>query len=96
VKRNLAENQNPLKCVMLVLRERMRVFILNSENQRDINAVVRANVHPGALIFSDEGNGYSTLSAGGEHHVVNHSEEYSADDGANENQANRTSRAFVE
>ena len=82
---------------MLVLRERhtfrkkgakrTRVFVLQSENQADIRAIVRANVHPGAIIFTDEASGYSTLSAGWEHHVVNHSEEYSADDGANENQA---------
>lgn len=95
--KTLAENQNPDKCVMLVLRERhpqkkkgakkTRIFILKSENQRDINAVVRANVHPGAVIFTDEGPGFSVLSAGWEHRVVNHSQEYSADDGANENQA---------
>jgi transposase-like protein len=95
--RVLSENQNPQKCVMLVIRERgskpkegakrTRTFILKSENQSDIMAIVRANVHPGAIIFTDEASGYSTLSAGWEHHVVNHSQEYRADDGANENQA---------
>lgn len=95
--RALSENQNPQKCVMLVLRERTqvkrrgakrtRIFVLPSENQRDILAVVRANVHPDAKIFSDEATGYSTLSAGWDHRVVNHSEEYSSDDGTNENQA---------
>lgn len=94
---SLKENQNPDKCVMLVLRERnplkkfgakrTRVFVLPSENQADIMKVVHANVDPHARIFTDEANGYSTLSSGWDHRVVNHSEEYRADDGANENQA---------
>lgn len=97
VNRTLAENQNPMKCVVLVMREmwgkkgfgamRTRIAIVESENQRDINAVVRANVHPTARIFTDESSGYATLSAFWEHSVVNHSEEYQADNGANENQA---------
>lgn len=93
----LAESQNPNKCVILVLRERhsnprrgakrTRTFILPSENQRDIRAIVMANVLPGTRIISDEANGYATLGTHWEHEVVVHAEEFSSATGANENQA---------
>lgn len=91
------ENQNPDKCVILVIRERSpvkrrgarrsRIFILALEDQKGIQAIVRANVHKDARIFTDEAPGYSTLSAGWDHQVANHSQEYQSDDGVNENQA---------
>lgn len=95
--RRLAENQNKDKCVILVIRERSqerkrgakrtRVFILPSENEADIRAVVLANVALGTKIITDEANGFTTLGTHWEHEVVVHADEYSSDEGANENQA---------
>lgn len=96
--RRLLENQNPQKCVMLVLRERhkpqqgkgakrTRVFVLRSENEKDIRAVLERNVSPTARIYTDEAQGYTTLSATWPHFVVSHANEYQTDDGVNENQA---------
>lgn len=92
-----AKYQNPLKCVILVLRERSmkakqgarrtRTFVIQSENDRDAWAIVRQNVAPGAVIYSDEAHAYNVLDKGWEHYAVNHSEQYSAPDGVNENQA---------
>lgn len=62
-------------------------FILPSENESDIRSVSQANVAPNARIYSDEVPGYTTLSTHWDHQVVNHSKEYCADNGANENQA---------
>ena len=95
--RRLAENQNKDKCVMLVLRERhperkrgakrTRVVILKSENEADIRSVLLANVEVGSKIFTDEASGYTTLGTHWDHHVVVHDEEFSTDNGVNENQA---------
>lgn len=67
--------------------ERTRTFIIGSENERDVTAIINANVHSSAHIFTDENSAYTLLSAKYEHSVVSHSNEYRADDGANENQA---------
>lgn len=102
----LSENQNPNKCLILVVRERhqdlftserrgrsrlgakrTRTFILDSENEKDVRAIVAANVHPLAHIYTDEASAYTLLSAKYDHSVVSHSREFRADDGANENQA---------
>jgi transposase-like protein len=92
-----AEHQNPLKCVVLVLRERSgekkrgatrtRTVVLESENERDIRAIVMANVEKGARIYTDQAQGYVSLESHWEHLVVNHDKEYRAKDGANENQS---------
>lgn len=102
----VVENQNPNKCLILVLRElyprkpkkhrhdriargakRTRTFIIGSENAVDVMAIVKANIDTSAHIVTDEASAYTLLSARYNHSVVNHSAEYRADDGANENQA---------
>lgn len=95
--RRLAENQNPNKCAVVVLRERSvvpgagatrtRTFIIESENAADVLAILIANVQPGATIFTDEAPAYATLGARWNHQVVSHSVEYSTKDGVNQNQA---------
>jgi len=101
VDRTLAENQNPSKRVVLVMRERhqlgvkvgaagakrTRIFILKSENQNDIMKLAREHIARSATIFTDEATGYALLSAGWNHRVVNHSANYRAKCGANQNQA---------
>lgn len=66
---------------------RTRTFIIESENEKDIWAIMKANVDPSAHIFTDEHQAYTLLGARYEHSVVSHAQEYRADDGANENQA---------
>ena len=67
--------------------KRTRTFVLRTENKDDVMVIVRANVQAGAKIFSDEAPAYTDLSANWDHHVVNHSKEYSGEKGENENQA---------
>lgn len=98
--RRLEENQNKLRCIVLVIRQRYpaqdegeegamrtRVFVLKSENENDIRAVVEANVKRGSRIFTDEASGYASLGALYPHEVVCHEAEYQSDTGANQNQA---------
>lgn len=95
----LEPNQNPLKCVVLALRQRSKDFakgaersitvILKSENPEDVQAAVERYVRPGSHVFTDGHNAYSALSKHPDyiHEVVNHDEEYQSDDGINQNQA---------
>ena len=93
----LAENQNPDKCAVLVIRERgeetqqgavrTRIVVLPSENANDVTAAVKANVEQDAIVVTDQGEGFTELGADFDHQVVNHSEEYSTPEGINENQA---------
>jgi transposase-like protein len=64
------------------------VEICRSENQADIEALVRQYVEQGTLIRTDELPGYGNLKLMGyEHQTVNHSEEFCSDEGINQNQA---------
>lgn len=94
--RRKAEHQNPLKCVVLVLREigkpgegalRTKVVVLPAEEEAYVWPTVQALVEPGTVIMTDEAPGYTVLGARYEHHVVCHAEEYQTSDGINENQA---------
>ena len=67
--------------------EKTRTFIIKSENEKDVWAIMKANVDTAAHIFTDEHPAYTLLGRVYEHSVVSHSQEYRADDGANENQA---------
>jgi transposase-like protein len=67
---------------------RTLVAVCRSENGADIEALVKQHVEQQSLIRSDELPGYGNLKLMGyEHQVVNHSVEFSTDDGVNENQA---------
>lgn len=64
------------------------VAICRSENTADIEALVRQHVAGQATIRSDELPAYGNLKLMGYlHEVVNHSEEFSTDEGVNQNQA---------
>ena len=62
--------------------------ICRSENTADIEALVKQHVERASTIRSDELPAYGNLKyMGYGHEVVNHSEEFSTDDGINQNQA---------
>lgn len=67
---------------------RTLVAVCRSENATDIDALVRQHVEHQATIRSDELPAYGNLKLMGYiHEVVNHSEEFSSDEGINQNQA---------
>ncbi|MEW6402949.1 MAG: IS1595 family transposase [Chloroflexota bacterium] len=67
---------------------RTLVAVCRSENTADIQALVRQHVEQQATIRSDELPAYGNLKLMGYvHEVVNHSEEFSTDEGINQNQA---------
>ena len=107
VDRRLRSNMNPNKRATFVMRQRGEpgqgavrtiVEVIKAENERDVTALVKKYVERGTTIFADEHPCYAALAA--RYHVkqVNHAEEYSADDGTNQNQAesffNRERRLF--
>ena len=67
--------------------ERIIVVMCRSENSRDVLALARRHIKPGATIMTDEHPAYTELSAEYVHAVVNHSQEYSTIEGVNENMA---------
>lgn len=93
----LAENQNPEKCSVLVIRERSaeggkgasrsRVVVIPSENSSDIMAAVSANVEVGSTVITDEAGGFTELGLKYDHQVVSHSDEYCTEEGINQNQS---------
>ena len=96
VDRRLRHNLNPMKRSILVMRERGEagegsrrtiIEVIKKENEKDILALTKKYVHPGVTIFADEHPGYTGLASRHPVRQVNHQEEYSADDGTNENQA---------
>jgi transposase-like protein len=67
---------------------RTLVAVCRSENSADIEALAKRHIEHRSLIRTDELPGYGNLKLMGyEHQVVNHSIEFSTDDGVNENQA---------
>lgn len=96
VDRRLIANMNPNKRAVLVIRQRgakdqgavrTMVFVIKQENERDVWALVNKYVVPGSTIYADEHSCYVGLASRYNLKQVNHQEEYSADDGTNENQA---------
>lgn len=69
-----------------VLLHKIRETLWHTQDT-DIRAIVMANVALGSKVVSDEANGYTTLSTHWDHRAVVHAEEYSSDEGVNENQA---------
>lgn len=94
--RRLAENQNPDKrCVMVVRKrgevgkgaEKTKTFIVQSENQADMNKLVTTHVANDAVINADECKAYDALHATHEMKRINHQERYSDLNGTCTNQA---------
>ena len=102
VDRRLAENQSPDKRCILVLREkhtkepdepgpvgarRTLSFVIGRENQADVGALASRFIAPGTVISADESDAYDLLHAHFRMRRVNHQQEYRADDGTTNNQA---------
>jgi hypothetical protein len=102
VDRRLAENQNPDKRCILVLREkhpqngdqpgpvgarRTLSFVIRRENQADVGALASRFIAPGTVISADESDAYDLLHAQFPMRRVNHQQAYRADDGTTNNQA---------
>lgn len=90
----LADNQNPNKRAIMVLRQRGDIganksmaFIANSENQSATLKIAKAVIAPGTKIFADENSAYDILHAHFPTFRVDHSQMYSGDNGENINQA---------
>ncbi len=64
------------------------VAVVRSENAADMEALVLRYIEKGAVVRSDELSAYGNLKYKGYvHETVNHSVEFSTDDGVNQNQA---------
>ncbi len=97
--RRLAENQSPDKRCIVVMREchaandegvgakRTLTFIVKKETQAAMGKLVPEHVAPGAVICADESDAYDLLHAKYAVRRVNHSQEYRAEDGTTNNQA---------
>lgn len=58
-----------------------------SENPENAMELARRYIRPGSIVFSDENPAYSRFGEIFDHHVVNHSLEYSTSDGVSDNLA---------
>ncbi len=101
VDRRLAENQNPDKRCVLVLRDthptddpagrvggrRTLTFITRRENQCDVGELAARFIAPGTTISADESDAYDLLHGHYPMRRVNHQREYRAADGTTDNQA---------
>jgi len=102
VDRRLAENQDPDKRCILVMREayteaeveagnagarKTLTFVLKNENQADIGKLAPVYIAKGAVICADESDAYDLLPAKYEVRRVNHGKAYRADDGTTNNLA---------
>lgn len=92
-------NLNKLKNrrIVLVMREvstepeigatRTRVVIVKAETSSFVLGPIRTYVKSNATIMTDSSPAYSKLSAWFDHEAVNHTKEYSREDGVNQNHA---------
>jgi len=100
VDRRRAENQNPDKRCILVLREkhpedpdgpggarRTLSFVIGRENQADLGTSASRFIKPGTTISADDSDAYDLLHARFPVRRVNHQREYRAEDGTTNNQA---------
>lgn len=105
-----ANPQHPNRRIVLVMRMmdprrkrgamRTIAAVVRSENKEDINWLIKKYIKPGSTIRTDELPGYKHLVGEGYiHETVNHSIEFSTDDGINQNQAesyfSRLRRAII-
>ena len=102
VDRRRAENQSPDKRCILVMREkhpedsgepgpggarRTLSFVIGRENQADVGTLAARFITPGTVLSADESDAYDLLPAHFPMRRVNHQQEYRADDGTTNNQA---------
>jgi len=102
VDRRLAENQNPDKRCVLVIREnhtaqacqngfqgakRTLAMVIEKECQSVMAKLGPRYIVPGSRVSADEADSYDPLHAKYDMRRVNHSQEYRADDGTTNNQA---------
>ncbi len=102
VDRRLAENQNPDKRCILVIREnhteeerkdgfkgakRTLAMVIEKESQGVMRKLAPLYIVPGSRVSADEADAYDPLHAKYDMRRVNHSVEYKADDGTTNNQA---------
>jgi len=66
---------------------RTAVAIAHAEDEATIGVLSKKFIKPGAIVMTDELPGYIRLRAKYDHRTVNHSKEFSTDDGTNSNQA---------
>lgn len=88
---------HPNRRIVVVLREisptklqgavRTIVAVVKAENEACVTPVVYRYVKQGSEIQTDESNAFCRLAMRFEHRTVNHSVEFSTDDGVNDNQA---------
>jgi hypothetical protein len=67
--------------------ERTHVFIAHSEDQKVIMDLAKRFIAPGSELMTDELAGYTKVSKLHRHRTVNHSKEFSTDEGVSNNQA---------
>ena len=99
VDRRLANNQNPNKRCIVVVRQRSNgdteylgsvrtlTYVLHNENPNGIATVANNAIARGATVHADEANAYDNLHATYDMQRVNHSVEYMSEEGACSNQA---------
>ncbi len=93
-----ANPTHPNRRIVIVMREvdpesktgakRTITAVVRSENKEDIERLVKKHIQSGSTVRTDELPAYTWLQgAGFAHRTVNHSVEFSTDDGVNQNQA---------
>lgn len=98
VDRRLAENQNPNKRCVVVVRQRgdglenvgsvrTLTFVTTGESVNSISQIASRAIVRGSTIHADEANAYDPLHLRYRMMRVNHSREYCSDDGSCSNQA---------
>jgi len=96
IDRRLSFNLNPNKRAVLAMRQRglpgqgasrTIVTVIKNENEQDVSALSTKFIKPNAIIYTDNHTCYASLATSYTVKQVNHAEEYSTDDGVNENQA---------
>lgn len=96
----VARRFHPNRRILITLREvfpgkkcgagRSFAFICADEDKANVEALIKKFVAPGSTIRTDESNAYAKVKLmknGYKHEFVNHKNEYSTDEGVNENQA---------
>lgn len=98
IDRRLAENQNPKKRCVIVVRQRgdgiefigsvrTLTYVLHGETAEGVREIARRSIVRGSEVHTDEANAYDPLHALYDMRRVNHSVEYFSEEKAYSNQA---------
>lgn len=89
--------KHPNRRIVMVIRQvapekgkgavRSIVDIVQAESEEAIGKLAKKYIKEGATVMTDELGGYNILGMNFEHRTVNHTREFSTDDGVNNNQA---------